>query len=426
MSIFALKGNIIYSLDKETFAEAPGAYLVCEDGVSKGVFPVLPEAYAGIEVIDYGEKLIIPGMADLHIHAAQHAFRGMYVDEQLLDWLEKHAFPEEAKFADPAYAEKAYGIFAEDMKQGATTRACIFASAHTQATEILMRRLAEAGLSAYVGRVNMDRDAPDCLREPSAEFSARETEEWILATADRYELVKPMVTPRFVISCTNDLLERLKALVEKYALPVQSHLSENLGEIAIVSERFPQFETYGEVYDHYSMFGSVSPTVMAHCVYSSEREVELMHRRGVFLAHCPASNTNVITGIAPVRKYLTAGLKMGLASDVAGGHTASMFHAVIDTIQMSKQYWRYVDGTQQPLNFAEAFYLATVGGGEFFGKTGSFDAGYTLDALVLDDSCLKHPQALGLRERLERSVYLGLDDRGGICAKYVSGRNILA
>ena len=425
MSGFVIKGNICFSKNKDSLVAYTGAYLVCMDGVSCGVFEQLPEEYASLPLTDYGDKLIIPGMTDLHIHAAQYAFRGLYVDEQLLDWLIKHAFPEEAKFADSEYAQKAYGLFINDLRAGATTRACMFASAHSEATEILMRLTAEAGLGAYVGRVNMDIDAPDELREPGPEFSADATEEWIERTWGKYELVKPIITPRFVLSCSRELLERLSAIEEKYRIPVQSHLSENLDEIALVALRFPEHYTYGEVYDHYNLFGGLSKTLMAHCVYSTDRELELIKRRGVFIAHCPASNTNVITGIAPVRKYLDMGLRLGLASDVAGGHTASMFHAIVDCVQMSKQYWRYVDSNAEPVCFKEAFYLATVGGGEFFGKVGSFEPGYEFDALVLDDGCLPHPQELSPAERLERAVYLGLDDRGGVCAKYVAGKKIL-
>ena len=425
MKSFVIKGNICYSANRDSIESRPGAYLVCEDGVCAGVFDTLPACYGALALTDFGDRLIIPGMTDLHIHAAQYAFRGMYMDEQLLDWLVRHAFPEESKFRDTAYAERAYTLLVSDLKAGATTRACMFASAHSEATEILMRLTAEAGLGAYIGRVNMDMDAPDSLREPSAEFSAEETLRWIERTAEQYELVKPILTPRFVLSCSRELLERLSAIEERLRLPVQSHLSENLDEIGVVALRFPEHYTYGEVYDRYNLFGGIGKTVMAHCVYSTDREIELMKKRGVFIAHCPASNTNIITGIAPARKYLDRDMKLGLASDVAGGHSASLFHAMVDAIQMSKQYWRYVDSSAAPLSFAEAFYLATKGGGEFFGKVGSFEPGYELDALVLDDAALPCPNELSLCERLERAVYLGLDERGGICAKYVAGKKIL-
>ena len=165
-------------------------------------------------------------------------------------------------------------------------------------------------------------------------------------------------------------------------------------------------------------------TVMAHCVWSTEEEVELMEKNGVFVAHCPASNMNLTSGIAPIRKYLNRGLHIGLGSDIAGGHSDSIFRAITDAIQVSKMYFRMVDETYNPLVFSEAFYLATKGGGAFFGKVGSFDEGYEFDAVVMDDSVLPHPQHLNLAERMERAVYLGLDEKN-ITAKFVAGEKIL-
>ena len=149
-----------------------------------------------------------------------------------------------------------------------------------------------------------------------------------------------------------------------------------------------------------------------------------MRKNGVFVAHCPASNMNLTSGIAPIRKYLDLGLHIGLGSDVAGGHSDSVFRAITDAIQASKMYFRMVDESCRPLVFSEAFYLATKGGGAFFGNVGSFEAGYEFDAVVLDDSVLPHPQKLNLAERVERAVYLGLDEKN-ITAKYVAGRKII-
>ena len=143
----------------------------------------------------------------------------------------------------------------------------------------------------------------------------------------------------------------------------------------------------------------------------------------MFVAHCPASNINLSSGIAPIRKYLDKGLNIGLGSDVAGGHTDSIFRAITDAIQVSKIYFSMIDKNQKPLVFSEAFYLATKGGGKFFGKVGSFEQGYEFDAIVLDDSVLPHPQQLSLAERVERAVYLGLDQKN-IVSKYVAGKKI--
>ena len=192
----------------------------------------------------------------------------------------------------------------------------------------------------------------------------------------------------------------------------------------------PDNAFYGDSYNEYDLFGKNDDintdvkTVMAHCVWSTEEEVELMRKNGVFVAHCPASNMNLTSGIAPIRKYFDLGLNIGLGSDVAGGHSLSIFRAITDAIQVSKMYFRMVNESYKPLIFSEAFYLATKGGGAFFGKVGSFEVGYEFDAVIMDDSILAHPQNLNLAERMERAVYLGLDEKN-ITAKYVSGKRML-
>ena len=214
----------------------------------------------------------------------------------------------------------------------------------------------------------------------------------------------------------------LRGLAEKYALPVQSHLSENFSEIAWVKELCPQSEFYGDAYDRFGLFGGDHRCIMAHCVHSCDAEMERMRQNGVFVAHSPMSNANLSSGVAPVSKYLAMGLKVGLASDVAGGETENMFRVMADAIRDSKLRWRLLDQTVAPLTVDQAFYMATVGGGSFFGRAGSFEEGWEFDAVVLDDSLLDHPQELSLRARLDRCIYLA-DDRQ-VFAKYVAGNKI--
>ena len=212
-------------------------------------------------------------------------------------------------------------------------------------------------------------------------------------------------------------------------MPVQSHLSENQGEIEWVKQLRPDAAFYGDGYDKYDLFGDRNldqekvRTVMAHCVWSTDDEVRRIKDNGVFIAHCPASNMNLSSGIAPIRKYLDLDMKVGLGSDVAGGQTESIFRAITDAIQVSKMYWRHVDEKAKPVTFEEAFYMATKSGGEFFGKVGSFEPGFEFDAVVLDDSALKSPNDLNIRQRIERAIYLSLD-LNGIVAKYAAGRKI--
>ena len=237
-----------------------------------------------------------------------------------------------------------------------------------------------------MGKLNMDRNAPDDLCELSADRAAEDSEAWIQAMQERFSRIKPIITPRFVPSCSDALMARLQTLMDKYGVPVQSHLSETHDEIAWVKRLSPGIKHYAEAYDRYGMLDNA---VMAHVVYPEDAEIELLRKRGTMVAHCPSSNANLRSGIAPVRRLLSAGVKMGLGSDVAGGESIDMLRIVTNTVQFSKLYWRMVEPSEPALTFPEVFYMATKGGGSFFGKCGSFEEGYMLDALVLDDTKLR-------------------------------------
>ena len=420
--VFILKGNIVYSKSLTELIVCEHGYLVCKNGLVEGVYQTLPFRLGGNPIHDCGDCLIIPGFTDLHLHAPQYPFRGMGMDMELLEWLETNTFPEEAKYQDIEYAKKAYTIFADSMRRSATTRACIFGTIHRPATILLMDLMERTGLATYVGKVNMDRNSPEYLCEETQE-SAAETLEWIKDALHRkYENTRPILTPRFTPSCTDELMEELKKLQMRYDLPLHSHLSENKSEVEWVRELCPWSEFYGDSYDRFGLFGADCPTIMAHCVYSGDEEIARMKENGVFVAHCPESNMNVSSGIAPVRKFLQEGLNVGLGSDVAAGTTENLFRAMAHAVQASKLKWRLADESLAPLTVEEVFCMATKGGGKFFGKVGSFEPGYEFDALVLDDLRLSHPQSLDVRSRLERMIYLA--DEREIKAKYVKGREI--
>ena len=421
--VFILKGNVVYSKNKDELRILKDHYLISESGLVKGVFEKVPPEYAQVSVSDYGECLIIPGLTDLHVHAPQYTFRAMGMDMELLEWLETNTFPEEAKYQDLEYARRAYRIFTDNLKRSATTRACIFGTIHRDATLLLMDQLEQSGLVTYVGKVNMDRNCPDYLREESAEESGIQTVEWIKDVLHKkYQNTMPILTPRFTPSCSDELMENLKKIQMYYQIPVQSHLSENPGEIAWVKELCPWSEFYGDAYDRFGLFGADCKTVMAHCVYSGKEEQQRMKENGVFIAHCPESNMNLSSGVAPVRTFLEEGLHVGIGSDVAGGSTENLFKAMALAIQASKLRWRMQDDSLKPLTLEEVFYIATKGGGEFFGNVGSFEPGFELDAVVLNDTRIVHSQNLDVRERLERMIYLA--DEREVRAKYVRGREI--
>ncbi len=287
-----------------------------------------------------------------------------------------------------------------------------------------MELLESSGLMSYVGKVNMDRNAIPKLEETNAEESLEQTQLWLERVSTRgFERTRAIITPRFIPSCSPELLDGLRALQQEHRVPVQSHLSENLSEIQWVKELCPESASYADAYRCVGLLGGEDvPTVMAHCVYLDASERALLKEQGVWVAHCPESNTCLSSGIAPMRAYLTQGLRVGLGTDIAGGYSLSMLHSSAEAIKVSKLYWRLVDESAQPLTVPEAFYLATRGGGSFWGKVGSFEPGYEFDALVFDecqDPTLAPPDING---RLERLIYL--DTQHKLLAKYVAGAKI--
>ena len=419
---FALKGNIIYSKNQNELNLFENSYLICQDGKSMGVFEKLDEKYKNIEVIDFGNKIISPGLVDLHIHAPQYNFRGMGMDLELLDWLNTYTFPSEAKFKDENYAKRSYQRFVNYLKFGPNTRHIIFSSLHVKSTQILMDLMEKTKMVSFVGKVNMDRNGGVDLEEKDADESEKATLNWLENIKGKYKNTYPILTPRFIPSCTDELLEKKKKIKDDYKLPIQSHLSENLGEIEWVKELVPKSKFYGEAYELFDLFGKNNKTVMAHCVYSNEDEQNLIKENKVFIAHCPDSNTNLTSGIAPAGKYLRDGQKIGLGSDVAGGSHASIFKAMADAIKVSKLRYRLLDEKIRPLSLEEAFYMATLGGGEFFGKVGSFEKGYEFDAIIIDDEKLLEEDKFNLKQRLERIVYLSKDE--DVVSKFVRGEKV--
>lgn len=418
---FVIKGDIIYSEGPQSLRLIPRGYIVCQFGQSRGVYEELPDVYSGLPVLDYSDRLILPGLVDLHAHAPQYSFVGLGMDYELIDWLEKNTFPEEAAYADAEYAKKAYDIFACDLRQSFTTRACIFATIHKQATGILMDLLEGTGLSTMVGKVNMDRNSPDYLCE-TTEQSVLSTLEWLASTHGKYQRTRSIITPRFIPSCSEELLKALASLCKKFKLPVQSHLSENLGEISWVKSLVPHAEGYADAYRQLGLFGGEISTVMAHCVHLTQAEMELVKENGVYIAHCPSSNANLSSGVAPVRAFLDRGILTGLGTDVAGGDTLSVFRVMAEAVKYSKLRWRLADQSLGPISVDETFYMGTKGGGSFFGKVGSFEAGFEFDALVIDDTRLQSPRNLSLRERFERLIYLS--DRCILLDKFCQGRRV--
>lgn len=415
------KANILHTPSPECFEVYQDGYIVVDDnGIIQGVYNALPADMAGMPIVDFGNRLLIPAMNDMHVHAPQYANMGVAMDMELIPWLNTYTFPEEERFADEEYAQAVYHAFVMELCRQGTMRAAVFATTHLSATQCLANTFSKAGMGALIGLVGMDRHSPTTLSNTAQSWQADMQE--LMQSMTNWAMVKPIITPRFIPSCTPTMLQAMGEMAVRNDLPVQSHLSENKQEIAWVQQLEPQSTCYGDAYYRYGLFGQ-TPTLMAHCCYTDGEELQLMRDNDVCVVHCPTSNCNLASGIAPIRKFLQEGVRVALGSDVAGGHHLSIFRVMQYAVQMSKLQYAMSDGKYPFLTLSEVFHMATKQGGSFFGKVGSFEVGYAFDALVIDDTDINTIRPLcDCQQRLERFIYLG-DDRH-IVHRFCQGKEI--
>lgn len=419
MTLRILKGHIVQTPSFDALDIAENAFLVTENGKTVGIFNALPDRFGDGEIVDCGDRLIMPSFADTHFHAPQYPMLGMGMDLPLLDWLNTYTFKTEYEFKDKDFAREVYKRLAAELIANGTTRVCVFSSLHREATIVLFEEFEKAGLTGYAGKVNMDRNSGELLTETTEE-SEKETLRWLDEISD-FRRIKPVLTPRFTPTCSDRLMAFLGRLAKERDLPVQSHLSENTSEIAWVRELHPDCSQYWESYAKFGLFND--KTMMAHCVYSDERERKALKDNGVWVSHCPDSNVNLISGTAPVRRMIDDGVKVTLGSDIAGGAQLEMYRVVTAAIRASKIKRIETDWNDAFLTVAEAFWLGTAAAAPFFGAKGGFAVGEPLHAIVVDDASLPPPaRRLSVIERFERLPYLMTKDN--IVAVYSDGKKV--
>ncbi|KAL1721068.1 hypothetical protein EV715DRAFT_288613 [Schizophyllum commune] len=400
---------------------------------------------AEVTELRHGEFLM-PGFVDTHTHAPQKPNIGSGQQYELLDWLEHVTFPMEAKFADVDFARRTYESVVQRIVNCGTTTCCYYATLHLEASKILADIVHARGQRAFIGKCNMDRNSPDHYREASPEASLADTKALIAHIAtyppSTPQRVSAILTPRFAISCTPPLLAGLGTLAASDpALRIQTHISENRGEIAFTKELFPDCATYAHVYDKFGLLRG--NTVLAHAIHLEPAEVELIKERNAGISHCPTSNFNLSSGVAPVGEYLDKGIKVGLGTDVSGGFSPSILNAVQNASIASKVIAMRSPGAASPTTFANRqlsvntlLYLATLGGAHVCAldaHIGNFAPGKAFDALLVNcRNDAGNPNLWGvdpdihvgdnLMGLLERFLFCG-DDRN-ISAVYVQGRLI--
>lgn len=379
-------GTFVHTVDGK-LEILENTYMHVKDGKIEYIGKDKP-AFEG-EIQEFGEnKLIMPGLIDCHIHAPQYVFAGCGFDLPLLEWLNTYTFPAESKFKEVDYAKRIYKAVVDRTLSSGTTTACYFATIHTPASHFLAEECKKRGQRAFIGKVSMDRNSPDFYIE-TTEDAISKAKEFVDSFKDPESIVQPIVTPRFVPTCTPALMKGLHEIIEKHPhCLIQSHVSENLGEIAWVKELHPECPNYTSVYEEFGLLNQ--HTILAHGVHLTDEELKLLAKTGGAIAHCPSSNFMLYSGICDVRRLLDAGVKVGLGTDVAGGPSPSMIHAMQNALICSRAnlFQHRKDGQEyKPLETADVFYLATEGGANALSigdKVGNFKVGKEFDAIVAD------------------------------------------
>ncbi|KAL6238501.1 hypothetical protein BDW75DRAFT_237388 [Aspergillus navahoensis] len=338
--------------------------------------------WIGVPIVRAREEqneFFFPGFIDTHIHAPQYPNSGLFGSSTLLDWLETYTFPLESSMSNLSKACTAYNAVISRTLANGTTCASYYATIHVPATNLLASLCHTRGQRALIGRVCMDNPAfcPEYYRDESAEASIEHTKQTIAhihslsgSGNESERLVKPILTPRFAPTCSTSALTSLGQLAASHTPPlhIQTHISENVNEVELVRTLFPAHPSYAAVYDAYSLL--TPRTILAHAVHLTNPEKELVASRNAKISHCPASNSALGSGLAPVRDLLDRGITVGLGTDVSGGYSPSILEAVRQACLVSRLL-RYSTASttssgnkegREVLSVEEALYLATRGG----------------------------------------------------------------
>ena len=402
------RGRIAYFPDDSTSVEFRNGYLLVDpDGKIVDVGDGVPD-HTEFDVVDYTGFLIIPGFFDIHIHLPQFDQRGRWATN-LLQWLERYIFPAEMRFQDESVARDTAHRFFRALLANGTTTVVVYSSAHRRATEIAFEEAEYAGIRALIGQVMMDMNAPSQMLTTSKQ-AVRDVESVASQWHGKDNRLFYVVTPRFAVSCSMELMKALAEVASGMELFIQSHLSEQLPEIETVKRLFPEAKSYTHVYLEAGLL--TERTIMAHAIYLSDEERKILHDTGTKIAHCPSSNYFLHSGTMDLQANENAGLTVGLGTDVGGGPHLSMFHV------MREMYYA------NPISPVKAFYHATFAGAKVLGWQdflGTLEVGKEADFIVINYKNLIDEDA-DLSEILAKLMFIG-DDRN-IVATYVRGRKV--
>ncbi len=388
-----------------------GCLLYNEEG-KIDYFGALPstDTMTGYEILLREHHVTLPGFIDLHTHLPQYEFASQGA-EALLPWLNRYTFPQEARFSDERVAElQSLNFFQTALAHGTTTTVA-YLSSHVTAAQIAFAEATRAGIRAYLGLTLMDRNVPEALLTTVA--NAERAMQTLIETWHKRGLTEFVVTPRFAISCSADLLKLCGQTSTAHDTFLQTHISENRDEISETAKLFPEAKSYADVYDRHGCLHN--KTLLGHGIHLSADERQLIKARQSVIVHCPVSNNFLGSGILPFENFRSEKLRLGLGTDVAAGYSLSMLHEAKAMAEMAKLRAHF-DSSSCHITVADAVYQATLGNAAALSRAhdlGSFAVGKHADFCVIDDrGC---DTLLGeeknyystLAERLNRIIYRG-------------------
>jgi guanine deaminase len=422
----ALRASILHCLSDPGDQSTRSAYEYFEDGllivdeghiVAAGNAPkLLSELAADTPVIDYAGKLIVPGFIDCHVHFPQLDIIGSY-GAQLLDWLNRYAFPAEAKFADPDYAREVARVFIDELLTNGTTTALVFGTVHPHSADAVFEAADAKGMRLIAGKVLMDSNCPEELRD-DAETGYADSKALIERWHGKGRLGYA-ITPRFALTSSAEQLAAAGRLASEYPdVWVHTHLAENMDEVDEIARLFPDSRSYLDVYEQHGLLRERA--VFAHCLHMDDADRASMSTHGGAAAFCPTSNLFLGSGLFDLPAFRDAGIRCGLGTDVGGGTSLSL-------LKTASEAYKVLHLQEHALPATRALYLATLGAAEALyldDKIGNFASGKEADFVVLDFegsnlTARRTAAAATIEEKLFALITLA-DDRN-VAATYVNG-----
>jgi guanine deaminase len=423
----AFRGAILSFKDDPGVASSADSHVHFEDGLlvvengrvarvgpAEALLATLPK---GTPVTDHRGRMLMPGFVDAHVHYAQTdviASGG----GTLLGWLERHIFPEEARFSVHAHASEVADFFLDELLRHGTTTALVFGSVHRTSADAFFEAAAKRNLRIGAGQVMMDRHCPEGLRD-TPESSKRDAHE-LIERWDGQGRLHYAITPRFAITSSDEQLRMAGELARAHPNAfVHSHLAENTEEVAWVGRLFPGARSYLDVYERFGLLRERA--IYAHCIHLDAADRRRMAETGAAAAFCPTSNLFLGSGLFDIEATDAAGMRFALATDVGAGTSFSLLQTMQDAYKVAQQ-------KGQSLSALRAFYLATLGGARALrldDRIGSFEPGREADFIVLD------PAATPLMERRMRTArtledrlfaWMILGDERAVGQTYVMGK----